>query len=163
MLDVLGPGLALGCALGWLACTSASCAYGKPVWPDQPVWFLAADLPDAYGVREPRVATQWLGAGWSLLVGWLQPGWLLLFGGHPRLARVLPCSCACTAWDCSCWDSPAATKWQGLLVCGLTRRPTQAQGLPRWVISSGDEPRVARSINFWGNDRFSGHGALRIP
>jgi phosphatidylglycerol---prolipoprotein diacylglyceryl transferase len=68
VLDICVPGLAVGCALGWLACYTAHCAYGVPVWPNQPLWFLAADLPDLLGTQEPRVAVQLLGAGWSLLV-----------------------------------------------------------------------------------------------
>ncbi len=79
MLDLFAPGLALGCSLGWLACYTAHCAYGIPVWPGQPVWFLAADLPDAYGLYEPRVAVQLPGAGWSALVA----GCLLLIVRHP--------------------------------------------------------------------------------
>ncbi len=73
-LDVCAPGLALGCGLGWLACYTANCAYGAPVWPDQPLWFIAADLPDAYGIREPRAAVQWLGAAWAGM------SWLLACG-----------------------------------------------------------------------------------
>lgn len=69
LLDLSAPGLAFGCALGWLASYSANCAYGVPVWPDQPLWLLAADLPDLYGVSEPRVAVQLLGAGWAALLG----------------------------------------------------------------------------------------------
>jgi len=67
-LDLLAPGLTLGCALGWLGCLAANCAYGAPIWPDQPLWFLAADLPDAYGLAEPRIPAQLLGAAWALSV-----------------------------------------------------------------------------------------------
>ncbi|MBN1886572.1 MAG: prolipoprotein diacylglyceryl transferase [Thermoflexales bacterium] len=74
ILDACTPGLALGCGLGWLACYTASCAYGAPVWPGEPLWFTAADLPDVYGIREPRVAVQWLGMAWAGM------SWLLAYG-----------------------------------------------------------------------------------
>jgi phosphatidylglycerol:prolipoprotein diacylglycerol transferase len=83
-LDLLAPGLALGCALGWLACHAAHCAYGAPIWPDQPLWFLAADLPDAYGLNEPRIPAQLLGGAWALLVcGLLLMSSRVSAAGHP--------------------------------------------------------------------------------
>ncbi len=71
ILDTLAPGLAFGCALGWLACYVDNCAYGAPVWPGQSLWFLAMDLADTYGIQEPRIPVQLLGAGWAALVGLL--------------------------------------------------------------------------------------------
>jgi len=35
------------------------------VFPGDRWWFLAADLPDMYGLRNPRFATQLLGAAWA--------------------------------------------------------------------------------------------------
>ncbi len=81
VLDAYAPGLAVGCALGWLACHTAGCAYGIPVWPDQPLWFLAADLPDSLGIQEPRVAVQLLGAGWAAIVLLGIGAWLVV-GRH---------------------------------------------------------------------------------
>ena len=64
LADALTPGLVLGVACGWLACWMAGCAYGTPAsgWP-----WLVWDLPDIYGVRDLRFATQPLGAALSLV------------------------------------------------------------------------------------------------
>jgi phosphatidylglycerol:prolipoprotein diacylglycerol transferase len=51
---------------GWLGCLLSGCAYGEEL--DRPHW-LAADLPDLYGVWALRYNVQLLAAGWSLLTG----------------------------------------------------------------------------------------------
>ena len=49
----------------WLGCLLAGCAYGREM--DQAHW-MAADLPDVFGVWALRANVQLLAAGWSLLV-----------------------------------------------------------------------------------------------
>jgi prolipoprotein diacylglyceryltransferase len=67
-LDVLTRGAALLAVFAWLGCFMAGCAYGIATYPWQGLpWTLSLDLPDLYGIREPRVALQLLGAGWSTL------------------------------------------------------------------------------------------------
>jgi prolipoprotein diacylglyceryltransferase len=66
-LDTLAPGLMAGAALGWIGCHLAGVAYGRPVFPGDRWWFLAADLPDIYRLWDPRIATQLLGAAWAAL------------------------------------------------------------------------------------------------
>ena len=97
MLDLLALGAAPVAVFAWLGCHTAGCAYGMETYPGQGMlWRLSLDLPDLYGIREPRVPVQLLGAGWSalllLLVGVLTVGrrsrrqgvtfalWLLLQG-----------------------------------------------------------------------------------
>jgi phosphatidylglycerol:prolipoprotein diacylglycerol transferase len=66
VLDVLTPGAASLPAFAWLACFMVGCAWGIETFPGQPLlWALSLDLPDIYGIHEPRVAVQLLGAGWS--------------------------------------------------------------------------------------------------
>ena len=65
VLSALTPGLMAGVALGWIGCYLAGAAYGREVFPGDRWWFLAADLPDMYGLRNPRFATQLLGAAWA--------------------------------------------------------------------------------------------------
>jgi phosphatidylglycerol---prolipoprotein diacylglyceryl transferase len=67
VLSALTPGLMAGAALGWIGCYLAGAAYGREVFPGDRWWFLAADLPDMYGLRNPRFATQMLGAGWAVV------------------------------------------------------------------------------------------------
>jgi phosphatidylglycerol:prolipoprotein diacylglycerol transferase len=68
-LDVLTASAASLAIFGWLGCFLAGCAYGSDTFPGQGLlWMLSLDLPDLYGIREPRVAVQLLGAGWSALV-----------------------------------------------------------------------------------------------
>jgi phosphatidylglycerol:prolipoprotein diacylglycerol transferase len=68
-LDVLAPGAASVAIFAWLGCFMAGCAHGTETSPGQGLlWALSLDLPDLYGIREPRVAVQLLGAGWSVLV-----------------------------------------------------------------------------------------------
>ena len=63
--DALTPGLMAGAAFGWLACYLGGVAYGRQVFPGDSWWFLAADLPDIYGLSNPRFSTQLLGAAWA--------------------------------------------------------------------------------------------------
>ena len=65
VFDALTPGLMAGAALGWIGCYLAGVAYGREVFPGDAGWFLAADLPDIYGLRNPRFATQLMGAAWA--------------------------------------------------------------------------------------------------
>jgi phosphatidylglycerol:prolipoprotein diacylglycerol transferase len=68
-LDVLTPGAASLATFAWLACQLVGCAYGIETYPgDGLLWTLSRDLPNLYGIREPRVAVQLLGAGWSALL-----------------------------------------------------------------------------------------------
>jgi phosphatidylglycerol:prolipoprotein diacylglycerol transferase len=67
-LDVLTWGAASVAIFAWLGCLTVGCAHGMATFPWQgPLWTLSLDLPDLYGIREPRVAVQLLGAGWSAL------------------------------------------------------------------------------------------------
>jgi phosphatidylglycerol:prolipoprotein diacylglycerol transferase len=69
VLDVLTPGAACVAVGAWLACFSRGCAYGVETYPGQGLlWAVSRDLPDLYGIREPRVAVQLLGAAWSGVV-----------------------------------------------------------------------------------------------
>lgn len=71
LADAITPGLLLGMAWGWLACWMAGCAYGAPATSKS---WLVWDLPDIYGVRDLRFATQPLGVVGSLvifLLGWV--------------------------------------------------------------------------------------------
>ncbi len=65
VLDALAPGLMAGAALGWIGAYLAGVAYGRPILPGDRWWFLAADLPDEYGLWNPRFITQLLGAAWA--------------------------------------------------------------------------------------------------
>jgi phosphatidylglycerol:prolipoprotein diacylglycerol transferase len=65
VLSALAPGLMAGVALGWIGCYLAGAAYGREVFPGDRWWYLTADLPDMYGLRNPRFATQLLGAAWA--------------------------------------------------------------------------------------------------
>jgi prolipoprotein diacylglyceryl transferase len=65
VLNALTPGLMAGVALGWIGCYLAGAAYGREAFPGDRWWFLAADLPDMYGLRNPRFATQLIGAAWA--------------------------------------------------------------------------------------------------
>jgi phosphatidylglycerol:prolipoprotein diacylglycerol transferase len=65
VLSAFTPGLMAGATLGWVGCYLAGAAYGREVFPGDRWWFLAADLPDMYGLRNPRFATQLIGAAWA--------------------------------------------------------------------------------------------------
>ncbi len=67
VLSALAPGLMAGVALGWIGCYLAGAAYGREVFPGDRWWYLAADLPDVHGLRNPRFATQLLSAAWAAL------------------------------------------------------------------------------------------------
>jgi phosphatidylglycerol:prolipoprotein diacylglycerol transferase len=67
VFDVLTPGLMAGIMLGWIGSFLAGVAYGREVFPGDRWWFLAADLPDVYGLWNPRFATQLLGAAWAVV------------------------------------------------------------------------------------------------
>ena len=67
VFNVLAPGLMAGAALGWIGSYLAGVAYGHEVFPGDFWWFLAADLPDIYGLSNPRFAAQWIGAAWAAI------------------------------------------------------------------------------------------------
>jgi phosphatidylglycerol:prolipoprotein diacylglycerol transferase len=68
-LDVLTCVAAPLAISAWLGCFVVGCAQGIATFPGQGLlWTLSLDLPDLYGIREPRVAVQLLGAVWSALV-----------------------------------------------------------------------------------------------
>jgi prolipoprotein diacylglyceryltransferase len=68
-LDALTPGAASLAVFAWLACHLIGCAWGVETYPGESLlWALSLDLPTLYGIREPRVAVQLLGAGWSLIL-----------------------------------------------------------------------------------------------
>jgi len=80
LLDTMAPGLALGGAFGWLGCLLTGCAYGAQASGyAPPLSWIAADLPDLYGVDEIRFATQPLMIACCLLICllllWLQDKW----------------------------------------------------------------------------------------
>lgn len=69
LLDLLTPAAASLAMFAWLACFMVGCAWGVETYPGEGLlWALSLDLPDLYGIREPRVAVQLLGAGWSLVL-----------------------------------------------------------------------------------------------
>jgi phosphatidylglycerol:prolipoprotein diacylglycerol transferase len=61
---LLAPGALLWGATGWLACYMEGCAYGRATR----LGWLAADLPDSFGVFAVRYQTQLLGAFLFLLL-----------------------------------------------------------------------------------------------
>jgi phosphatidylglycerol:prolipoprotein diacylglycerol transferase len=68
-LDVLTQGAASVAIFAWLGCFTAGCAYGMATFPWQGLlWTMSLDLPDLYGIYEPRVAVQLLGAVWSAVL-----------------------------------------------------------------------------------------------
>jgi phosphatidylglycerol---prolipoprotein diacylglyceryl transferase len=68
ILDRLAIVTPLGLALGWIGCFLSAAAYGREMFPGQPLFFLAIDAPDLYGLTNPRWPSQLLGALWALLV-----------------------------------------------------------------------------------------------
>lgn len=69
VLDALAPGAACAAVFGWLACFVVGCAWGLETHPGQGLLSnLSLDAPNLYGVREPRVAVQLMGAAWSGIV-----------------------------------------------------------------------------------------------
>ncbi len=67
-LDLLAPGTALGTAFGWTACFLSACAFGREVFPAEPLFGIAVDAPDLYGTWAPRLPSQLFGAIWGLIV-----------------------------------------------------------------------------------------------
>jgi phosphatidylglycerol:prolipoprotein diacylglycerol transferase len=68
MLDLLTIGLPLGIACGWIGSYFSATAYGAELLPGDRFFFLSSDLPDWYGLSNPRWPTQLIGATWSLLL-----------------------------------------------------------------------------------------------
>jgi phosphatidylglycerol:prolipoprotein diacylglycerol transferase len=68
VLDVLSIAAPLGIALGWIGCYLSAAAYGREMFPSQPLYFLSIDAPDLYGLTNPRWPSQLLGTLWSLIV-----------------------------------------------------------------------------------------------
>ena len=82
LADVAAPGLALGGAFGWLGALLTGSAYGlEASGYEPPLAWLAADLPDIYGVSAERFLTQPLMIVWSLAL------WSLLWRLRHRLPR----------------------------------------------------------------------------
>jgi phosphatidylglycerol:prolipoprotein diacylglycerol transferase len=81
LLDALAFALPLGAALTFGGCLLARCAYGREVasLADYPAW-LAAELPDLYGVSAPRLLSQ----GYGIVLGVVL---LLVTWGLSRLFR----------------------------------------------------------------------------
>jgi phosphatidylglycerol---prolipoprotein diacylglyceryl transferase len=72
---LLAPAALLWGAAGWAACWLEGCAYGR----EAPLGWLAADLPDEFGVYAVRYHTQLLGVALTLLAA------LLVWRLRPRL------------------------------------------------------------------------------
>jgi phosphatidylglycerol---prolipoprotein diacylglyceryl transferase len=68
MLDLLAIGLPLGIACGWIGSYLSATAYGAELFPGDRFFFLASDLPDWYGLSNPRWPTQLMGAAWALIL-----------------------------------------------------------------------------------------------
>lgn len=68
ILDLLAIGAPLGIALGWIGCYLAAAAYGKEMFPGQPLYFLSIDAPDLYGSINPRWPSQLIGSAWAVVV-----------------------------------------------------------------------------------------------
>jgi len=81
LLDVLAFALPLGAALTFGGCLLARCAYGREVssLADYPTW-MAAELPDLYGVSVPRLLSQ----GYGIVLGVVL---LLVTWGLSRLIK----------------------------------------------------------------------------
>lgn len=62
----------VGLSAGWVACRKAGCAYSFEVrtLADFPSWQVA-ELPDVYGIIEPRFDLQMVGAWFGVLLLWL--------------------------------------------------------------------------------------------
>ncbi len=113
-LDVLAPGAALGTVFGWIGCFLAACAFGREVFPGEPLFRIAIDLPDAYGAWAPRLPSQLFGAGWGLIVFVV----LGLWGGAPAARsgpiRKVECRLTCprseAEWGQSAWPKRANPK-----------------------------------------------------
>lgn len=83
LLNALAPGLALGCAFGWVGCLLTGSAYGlEAAGYRPPLGWLTANLPDIYGVWEVRFVTQ------PLMIGWCVFLFIFLFILYRRSART---------------------------------------------------------------------------
>jgi phosphatidylglycerol:prolipoprotein diacylglycerol transferase len=81
LLDASAPGLALGGALGWVGCLLTGSGYGaEAAGYGAPLSWLAAPLPDIYGVEAVRFLTQ------PLMIVWCTLLWFALWRG----SRYLP-------------------------------------------------------------------------
>jgi len=90
VLDAFTPGLMAGAVLGWIGCFWAGAAYGREVFPGSAWWFLAADLPDIYGLWNPRFPAQWFGAAWAAVCFALSMfAWRGEYKSGPHRARRL--------------------------------------------------------------------------
>jgi phosphatidylglycerol:prolipoprotein diacylglycerol transferase len=82
LADAAAPGLALGGAFGWLGALLTGSGYGLEAGGHMPpLSWLAADLPDIYGVSAVRFLTQ------PFMVAWCLALWALLSALHHRLPR----------------------------------------------------------------------------
>ncbi len=68
ILDLLAIGTALSVCFGWIGSYLSATAYGKELFPGQPFFSFSVDVPDAYGLTNPRWPTQLIGALWALLL-----------------------------------------------------------------------------------------------
>jgi phosphatidylglycerol:prolipoprotein diacylglycerol transferase len=68
VLDILAIGLPLGIACGWIGSYFSATAYGAELFPGDRFFFLARDLPDEYGLSNPRWPTQLIGAAWAMIL-----------------------------------------------------------------------------------------------
>jgi len=69
LLDAVAPALAVGGAWGWLGCLLGGCSYGAEASGySSPLSWLAAYLPDIYGIQAVRFATQPMMVAWCLLL-----------------------------------------------------------------------------------------------
>jgi len=82
-LNLFAPALALITAFGWTACWFEGCAYGAATTLGP----LAADLPDNFGVFAIRHQTQWISAGWSIMIFSLAL-WQWQHGNRHRLFAI---------------------------------------------------------------------------
>lgn len=96
LLDVAAPGIALGAAFGWLGCLLTGACYGaEAVGYAPPLSWLAADLPDIFGIDRVRFLVQPLMIVWCLgLCGVL---WLLHRQHTSNLTR-LPAGTVFAIW-----------------------------------------------------------------
>jgi len=82
LLDLAAPGLALGGGSGWLGALLTGSAYGAEARGVGPLWvWLAARLPDIYGVDALRFMTQPVMIVLCVLLG------VLLWAGRGRMQR----------------------------------------------------------------------------
>ena len=78
--NLFTPAFVLIHAVGWLACYLEGCAYGRTTF----IGFLAADLPDEFGIYAVRYQTQMIGFFLTLIL-FVFLLWLWLRGCNARL------------------------------------------------------------------------------